>query len=470
MGNASITRTILEPARETKVCWEADVVIVGAGPGGVAAALAAARSGAETVIIERYGHLGGMATGGLINIIPNLSDISGKQHIAGICQEIVDRMDARDAAHYPKKEEWGTADPEVVERYLDAAMPNFYIRKDLNTGKDRVLYTVLLDPEVLKDELNKMMEEAKVKLYLHSWCTQPVMDGNTIKGVIIENKSGRQAILGKVIIDSTGDGDVMVGAGVEYDSRLNPKLRTAKLAMAFWLANVDVKRRDEFKATQPQKYEELLNKLAGMGGFTRYFKDLLKNQGNVLWSHPMYPSTDGTNVEELIKADTDLRRRILISWEYLKKHIPGFEKCFIMTTSPQLGTQGGPRVIGEYVLTEKDMESDEIFEDTIAVFANNDSGQISAKHPSVCIPYRSLVPRQVEGLLVACRAFSSSDVFNSRFNIIPHCLCFGQAAGTAAAMAADGGISVRRVNYKALQNSLRKQGVIIPAEEAMMKN
>ncbi len=129
--------TIQEPARETKVSCEADVVVVGGGPGGIAAALSAARSGAHTVLIERYGYLGGMATGGLVNIIPNLSDIFGKQHIAGICQEIIDRMDARDAAHYPAREEWGTADRKVVDRYLDAAMPHFYIRKDFDSGKDR---------------------------------------------------------------------------------------------------------------------------------------------------------------------------------------------------------------------------------------------------------------------------------------------------------------------------------------------
>jgi hypothetical protein len=462
-------KTILEPSRQTIVCREADVVVVGGGPGGVAAAITAARTGAKTVLIERYGHLGGMATGGLVNIIPNLSDICGKQHIAGFCQELVDRMDARGAADFPKKEDWGTEDRRVVDRYLDAAMPNFYIRKDLNTGKERVLYTVLLDPEILKDELNKMMEEAGVKLYLHSWCTQPVMDGDTVKGVIIENKSGRQAVLGKVIIDSTGDGDIFVRAGAEMDAGLNPRLRTSKLAMVFWMVNVDVRKRDEFKASQPQKYNELVSELTKMGGYPRFFKDLLKDHENVLWSHPMYPCKDQMDIEELIHADIDLRKRIVMSCEFLKKHVPGFEKSFLMSTSPQLGTQGGRRIIGEYVLTEKDMESDEIFEDTIAVFAQNDNGEISAKHPAVCIPYRCLVPRRLEGLLVACRAFSSSDVFNSHFNIIPHCLCFGQAAGTAAALAINAGVNVRQVDYSTLQNNLVKQGVILPSVTAFRR-
>jgi hypothetical protein len=109
------------------------------------------------------------------------------------------------------------------------------------------------------------------------------------------------------------------------------------------------------------------------------------------------------------------------------------------------------------------MESDEIFNDTIAVLANNDNGEISAKHPNLCIPYRCLVPRKVDGLLVACRAFSSSDAINHHFNIIPHCICYGQAAGTAAAIAAKAGIQPRKVDYKELRENLVKQGVQLPA-------
>jgi hypothetical protein len=307
-----------------------------------------------------------------------------------------------------------------------------------------------------------MVAEAGVKLYLHSWGTQAIMDGNTVKGVIFESKSGRQAILGKVVIDSTGDGDMFVSAGAEFDGKIDPKLRISKLAMAFWLVNVDIKRVDKFKASQPEKYAELMQELAGLGGFTHYFKDLLKDQGSVVWFHPFFLSSDQADVEELTRVDVSARKRVLITYDFLKKHVPGFEKSFIMLTAPQLGTQGGKRIIGEYILTAKDMESDEIFNDTIAVFANNDNGEISAKHPSICIPYRCLVPRQVDGLLVACRAFSSEDRINTHFNLIPHCICFGQAAGTAAALAIKDGVSPRKVDYRALRNSLVRQGVLLP--------
>lgn len=468
MAKGSSIRTITETARETRVCREADVVVVGGGPGGIGSAIAAARNGAKTVLIERYGHLGGMATGGLVNIIPNLSDISGKQYLFGLNQELIDRLDARGGTSYPKKKDWGTTDRKVVDYYLNANIGWFYIRKDLNIGgRERVLYTAVVDPEILKDELNDMVAEAGVDLLLHSWGTEPLMDGNTVKGVIFESKSGRQAVLGKVVIDSTGDGDMFVAAGAEFDGKLDFNIRTAWLAFVFWVVNVDTRKLDNFKATQPDKYAELMRELVKLGGYPNYFKGVLKNQYNVLWYHCFQPRSDGKasdakDVEELTRVEVNARKRALITYEFIKKHVPGFEKSFIMLSAPQLGLQGGRRVIGEYTLTEKDMESDEIFEDTIAVLANNDNGEISAKHPALCIPYRCLVPRQVDGLLVACRAFSSDDSINQWFNIIPHCICYGQAAGTAAAMAAKAGIQPRKVDYKALRANLVKQGVWLP--------
>jgi hypothetical protein len=465
MANKPSVNSITEPAREIKVYREADVVVVGGGPGGIGSAIAAARSGADTVLIERYGHLGGMATGGLVNIIPNLSDINGKQHLFGLNQELIDRLDARGGTSYPKKEDWGTTDRKVVDYYLDANLGWFYVRYDHNIGKQRVHYTAVVDPEILKDEFNDMVLEAGVNLLLHSWGTLPIMEGNTARGVIFESKSGRQAILGKVVIDATGDGDMFVAAGAECDNECDNKRRTAWLALVWWMANVDIKKLDEFRASKPDKYKELMQELAKLGGYPNYFKGVLQNQQNVLWYHCMQPQperTDAMDVEQLTRIDILSRKRALITYDFMKKHVPGFENCFIMLTAPQLGTQGGRRIVGEYTVTEKDLETDEVFEDTIAVLANNDSGEISAKHPTLCIPYRCLVPRQTEGLLVAGRAFSSADTINEFFNIIPHCIAYGQAAGTAAAMAVKAGIQPRKVDYKALRDNLVKQGVNLP--------
>jgi len=467
MAAQTAAHFVSEPARDIRVFKDVDVVVIGGGPGGIGSAIAAARTGAKTVLIERYGHLGGMATGGLINIFPNLSDIGGKQHIFGLNQEIISRMEARGAAFYPKKEHWGTTDPEVVDYYARANMKWFYIRHDPNIGgKERVLYTAVVDPEILKDELNDMVAEAGIDLLLHSWGTRPIMDGNTVKGVFFESKSGRQAILAKVVIDSTGDGDIFVGAGAAYDDELDNDIRTAWLAFTFWMANVDIDKVEEFRRSQPFKHAELMEELTRLGGYTHYFNGILKNQSGVIWYHTFQvqaDASDAQDVEELTRVDVRGRKRALITYEFMKKYMPGCEKSFIMQTAPQLGTQGGRRVIGEYILSDKDMESDEVFDDTIAVLANNDNGEISAKHPSICIPYRCLVPAKVDGLLVACRAFSSTNSVNQYFNIIPPCIAYGQAAGTAAALAAQAGIQPRRVDYGELQANLIKQGVNLPA-------
>ncbi len=462
MHASSTRRTITEPAREIEICREADVVVVGGGPGGIASALAAARNGADTVLVERYGHLGGMATGGLVTIIPNLSNINGEQQIAGICQELVDRLDARGATNYPKKADWGSTDEPLVNHYINANLAWFYIREDLNIGRKRVLYTALTDPEILKCELNTMMEEAGVKLRLHSWGTRPIVDGNEVQGVFIENKSGRQAILAKVVIDSTGDGDLLQPAGVECDTRMKPGLRIAAFAFPFWIGNINMKKVEEFRTTQPEKYAELMEDLRRQGGAAFYMKDLVKYHDGIVWFHPFFPSMNQSDINEINRVELEGRKKMLLSYDFYRKRVPGFENSCIALSSPQLGTQGGQRVVGEYVCTEKDMISDEVFKDTIAVFANNDTGKISAKHPNVCIPYRSLVPKKVDGLLVACRAFSSEYGFNEYFNLIPHCIAFGQAAGTAAAMAVKAGIRPREVNYGKLQECLASQGVLLP--------
>ena len=227
-------KTITESARETQVIREADVVVVGGGPGGIGAAVSAARNGADTVLIERYGYLGGMGTGGLVTIIPLLTDYMGNQQIVGLTQEWIDRLISRNAVDYPKKEHWGSMDKELVRYYFQ--------RSFFMTRLDRVNYAAIIDAEISKIILNEMVEEAKIKVYCHAWGTEPIMEGNTCKGIIIESKSGRQAILGKVIIDSTGDGDLFPYANIEFEDNIPPNFRIANLALCFWVDGVDLQK------------------------------------------------------------------------------------------------------------------------------------------------------------------------------------------------------------------------------------
>jgi hypothetical protein len=288
------------------------------------------------------------------------------------------------------------------------------------------------------------------------------MDGNTVKGVVVETKSGRQAILGKVVIDSTGDGDMLPRTGTETTDYMVPGSRIAQFGFIYWLCNVDLKKYDDFAKSEPEKFKEITEQIYKMGGSPYFSRGLLDHQEGVVWVHRLIGSLHQTDPEEMTYIDTTTRNTSVRNWELMRQYMPGFEKSFIMLSSPQLGTSGGRRIIGEYYLTGKDMDTDEPFEDTIAVFADNDRGEASLKYPKTYVPYRALVPKGIEGLLVACRAFSADHDFSEFFNLIPHCMCFGQAAGAAAAIAIKDGVNVRDVDFGKLKSELLKYGAILP--------
>ncbi len=449
-------KTIKEPERDIRVVRECDVVVVGGGPGGFAAALAAARNGADTVLVERYGHLGGMATGGLVTIIPNMSSFNGKVYIKGICEEWMNKLDAIDAATSPMNDELGSHDPTVVKYWQ--------FRSGHYVHSDTVLKTVLIDAEMGKCVINDMVEEAGIKTYLHSWGTASIVDKNEVQGIIFESKSGRQAIMAKVVIDSTGDGDLLPSAGADFDEKIDPKLRISGLAMCFWIANVDIQKFDDFRLSQPEKFAEQRQELMKLGGFGGGSRSNLKNQESIMWVHNNLKVSSQTDVEELTRIEFEGRKMMRITMDYRRKNTPGFENSFVVLSDPQLGTRGARRLIGEIVCKAEDMDVEEIYKDTIAVFPDTDRFDASIKRPLQRIPYRCLVPHKVDNLLVGCRAFSSDDVFNMRFNLIPHCVALGEAAGTAAALAVKEGVKVRNVHIETLQDMLVKQGVELTDE------
>jgi hypothetical protein len=454
MAKRITPKTIMEPAQEIKVFTEADVVVVGGGPGGHAAAVAAARNGAKTVLVERYGHLGGMASGGVVTIIPNMSDIYGKQQIVGQTQEWIDRLDKREATDYPPKDLWGSKDKAKVSEWFRRSF--FYTRLDM------VIYSCLFDAEILKCALNDMVEEAGVKTMLHCWGTKSIVDKNEVQGIIFESKKGRQAILAKVIIDGTGDGDLFPSAGATFDTDMDPTLRIAHLSLCYWMGGVDLKRALDFRYNQAPKYREMMQELGKKGGHPNFMPSNLKNQDSVTWSHPRYPALDQCDPEVLTSVEFEGRKKMLITYDFYKKNVPGFEKAFISLTSPQLGTRSARRVHADYMLTEKDLAADRVFKDTIAIFPDLDRGQESIKHPNVHVPYRSLIPRGVENMLVSCRAFGSDQLVQNFFNLIPHCIAFGDAAGIAAALAVKNHCSVRKINIEELQDRLTKANVPLP--------
>ncbi|MBN1190253.1 MAG: FAD-dependent oxidoreductase [Dehalococcoidales bacterium] len=454
MMSRSSMKIIPEPNTEVKVCRECDVVVVGGGPGGIGAAVAAARNGADTVLIERYGYLGGMGTGGLVTIIPCLSDFDGNMQIGGINQEWIERLTARGAETHPPAEIWGSDDKRLTSYWND--------RSFFSVREGKIVYASLIDAEVSKCILNEMVKEAGANCYLDSWGTMPVMEGDKATGVIFESKSGRQAVMAKVVIDSTGDGDLLPFTPAGFDTDIDPRIRIANLSLCFWVDGVNYMKMDDFRHDNPQRWGELMRELTQQGGLPGFFRSNLKNQENIVWFHPRYACTSQIDVDEITRVEILGREKMLFTHDYFKKYIPGFENSFIVLSSPQLGTRGARRVHGDYMMTEKDLQSDEPFEDTIAVFPDLDRGEDSLKHPLTYIPYRSLLPTGVENMLVACRAFSSDQVVNNFFNLIPHCVAFGEAAGTAAALSLRQGVSVREVEFNALRGQLLAQDVPLP--------
>jgi hypothetical protein len=357
---AQVMRAIPEPNKTVNVIRECDVVVVGGGPGGIGAAVSAARNGADTVLMERYGHLGGMGTGGLVTIIPCLSDFSGTMQIGGINQEWIERLALKEAETHPPEETWGSTDKRLTAYWNDRSF--FTVREG------HVVYASLIDAEMSKIVLNDMVTEARVKTYLHSWGTMPLMDGNKAMGVVFESKSGRQAIMAKVVIDSTGDGDLLPFAGAQFDTDIDPQIRIANLSLCYWIDNVDFMKVDDFRKANPAKWGELMEEIKQKGGHGSFMRSNLKNQERIVWIHPRYATSSQTDVEELTRVEFLGRERMLLTHMFFKKNLPGFENSFIVLSCPQLGTRGARRVHGDYMVTSADLLSDEPFADTIVLY------------------------------------------------------------------------------------------------------
>jgi hypothetical protein len=395
-----------------------------------------------------------MGTGGLVTIIPCLSDFGGTMQIGGISQEWIERLTARGAETHPPQEIWGSSDKRLISYWNDRSF--FTVREGY------IVYASLIDAEISKCILNDMVTEAKVKTYLHSWGTMPVMEGNKTTGVIFESKSGRQAIVAKVVIDSTGDGDLLPFAGATFDTDIDPSIRIANLSLCYWIDNVNFMKVEDFRKENPRRWGELMYDLTQEGGHPGFMRSNLKGQEKIVWVHPRYANSSQTDVEELTRVEFLGREKMLLTHEFFKKNIPGFEDSFVVLTSPQLGTRGARRVHGDYMVTSKDLLSNDPFDDTIAIFPDLDRGEASLAHPLTYIPYRSLLPKGVENMLVACRAFSSDQEVNNFFNLIPHCVAFGEAAGTAAALSLDQGTNVRSIDFQSLRKRLIAQNVPLP--------
>ncbi len=457
---------VREPGRETPIAAKVDVAVAGGGPGGIGAAIGAARQGAKTLLIERNAFMGGGATAVAMNTwnVP-------LENMSGLAREMADRL---------------------IER-----------------GAAKASVTFPFEAEGLKDLAMDMLLEAGAEPLLYSWVVEPLMEGDTVRGVIVQNKSGRQAIVANVVIDATGDGDLAEGAGVptvkgrESDGKMRP------VTVLFRLGGVDVARIVEYARAHPDQFtadpnfqvlqpEQGVVRTSGffdlvaegrqrgeIEGDINYlrFEGIQVARGIVTVNNSRVYGVDGTDAWALTRAEIEARRQNRLLYQFIKKYVPGCENAYVIDTAANIGVRETRRIRGEHVLVEPDIVGKRRYPDSIAriwrFYAEGESrerhspdggegaaGNLIYRTQTTYtfpfeIPYGVLVPQKVEQLMVAGHIISQTHEAEMWSRGQFSCLLLGQAAGSAAAISTRDGVSPRKVDVAKVQQALVAQGVDI---------
>jgi len=429
-------KEIIEQARKIPVIREVDVVVAGGGPAGFIAGVSAARNGVRALIIERYGFLGGMATAGLVGPF-GLRDRE-RPIVEGIPKEFLDRLEAAGGALRSYEGRWeGCA----------------------------------FDPEVFKYIADQMVEEAGGELLLHSLACNTIVEDNIIKAVIIESKSGRQAIAGKVFIDATGDGDIAFFSGVPFEKGRKEDNLLQPMTLMYRMGNVKMDSVWNNEKILSEKMKEARKK-----GEVPPYRVCFGSLGSTIRKGEISVNTtrlygDGTKVEDLTRAEIQARKDIKKLMDFWKRHTLTYSKSHLIDTAPQIGVRETRRIIGEYMLTAEDILNYRKFDDVIALgnweidlhdpTGGTKEADIAIRLKRGCvyqIPYRCLVPKKIDNLLVAGRCISTTHEANGSTRVMPICMALGQAAGTAAALAVKQNVGPRDVDVSILQKNLSEQG------------
>ena len=433
-----MTDFITLPERRVPVVAACDVLVVGGGAAGISAAVAAARQGADVVLVERYGYLGGLASGGLIVLLLTLDDGNGRQVVAGQCQELVERLEARGACFYPPRREWGAADGALVEQYRRWGLV-------WGAGPHRVRYSVAYDPEEFKFVANTWIAEAGVRLMLHRWASDVVFElerphgrpAGRLSHVVFTSKADAQAVRAAQVIDATGDGDVFALAGESFEQeQVHPWL---------WFRMAGVR---DVDAAQ-----------SGRGGF--FFRTVRPGQALMPWgaAERIARRIDATDPDDLTFAEVECRRMVMEEVARLRAQAPGFEDAYLTDVALTLGITESRRLRGAHVLARD--EVDTVFDDTIA-----STGHWTKYGAVYHIPYRSLLPLRTSNLLAAGRCISVDHRVHHATKEIPACFATGEAAGVAAVQALRAGGAVQEVDVPSLQVALRAAGAWLPGGTA----
>jgi hypothetical protein len=403
--------TVRENGRDIPITAEVDVLVAGGGPAGIAAALAAARVGARTLLIERYGYLGGMITGAYVVWINGCGDGHGPV--------------ARGITH------------EIRERFLSLGGAQV-----LNESAD---YTV--DAELFKWQALEMLLEAGAEIRLHTLACQPLVQDGRVVGMLVESKSGREAFLAPVTVDATADADLAFRGGCPCEDR------THEISLGMTVTGVDQPRVDAFRRESPAEYEAIVVEAMAL------------NDGYMPGQRRLLAGVDVTDAQALTAAEIRLRREGFRALAYLREKLPGYERVRVVRTWPQLGVRLSRRIQGVYQLTDDDLRASRHFPDGVArlgvYFPDWGPSNYAIEGLHYDVPYRCLVPAALDGLLVAGRCISCDCVAGNTMRLIVPCLATGQAAGIAAALVVRERCRPRELPIGRLRAALRERDVYL---------
>ena len=466
LGGAPALNSCTAPAsgQNDRDWGSTDVLVVGGGPAGVCAAIAAARTGAKVTIIEQGNCLGGMATRGLVAPFMTCYDTTGEvMVIRGLFEEIVDRMVALGGAIHPSQVRAGTP-----------------FSAWITTGHDHL---TPFDPETLKFVLDQMCSEAGVKILFHTSLVDPILKGSSVTGLRILTREGLGRIGAKVTIDATGDGDVAARAGAPCTFG-NPEIgKVQPSTLFFHINNVDTPKltKDveahlhEFRKVNGVSYRALHWRVeeaeaAGEWDIARKSVNIYRGVKEDEWAVncTRIANVDATSTESLSAAEAEGRRQVQELMNFFHKYVPGCEQATIKSSASTLGIRESRHVQGEYLLTADDLLQGVVPEDSILCASNSvdvhgRNGANTTEYKTVekgqwyGLPLRSLIPLQIDGLIVAGRAISASSDAAGAVRVMPPCMAMGHAAGIAAALAAAKGAAPRNIDPAEVRSILKQQ-------------
>lgn len=446
--------TIQEPARAIPVYGEYEVAVLGGGPAGIAAAVAAARAGRRTLLVERYGFLGGMGTAaGVTNFCGLHANVHGdmRRVVQGVASELLARIDRLDGLN----------------------KPHLILGKIQAQAYDTAAYKIAAD---------ELLGEHEVDILFHALGAGVSMQDETrIDALLVETKAGRQAIRAGIFIDCSGDGDLAAWAGARYEigdghgHMLYP-------SMMFRLNGIDPEKAGEAWRTIPQLMEQA--EARGTHKFPRKAAIVRPQRSPVEWrvNFTQLKRSDGSAInglepDDLTRGEIDGRRQAVEAFRFLRT-VPGFENSYIVDLPPQLGIRETRRVVGGYQLSGEDVLGCASFDDSIGVngwpMEAHVAGDVIFRFPPIPdsrgyneLPYRMLVPEGIDNLLVAGRCASMTHEGQSAARVSGACFAMGEAAGTAAALALSGNTPPRGIAVEKLQDALKRQGAFIGRDQAL---